>query len=141
MNALTNSLKNKIIVNQKAFAVVVIAAVALIIMAAQASGAFLCRLGNSSYVGQAVDAEQAIAKLASYSGGVADENSPPASFLVYNATKSKYTEFTAWQGNEQARMKGFVLDVPYRSGSLLYYGDAYLLNDQGYLYKLSSANC
>ena len=120
---------------------VVIVVAAIILLVAQQNGAFLCTLGSGIYAGQAVDNEQAVAKLSAFAGGVNRTNSPPFSSLVFNETRSKKTSIIVWQDGKQTEIKGFLLDVPYRNGDKLNYGDAYMLSDQGYLHKLSSANC
>ena len=125
----------------KIYLLAVVIVIVIVLAAAYQSGAFLCRLTDGGYIGQAVDGEQAIMKLSAYAGAVNRTNSPPLSLMAFNESKSERLEIKAWLNDEQVMMKGFVLDAPYRNGDRLNYGDAYFISDAGYIYKLSSPRC
>ena len=82
-----------------------------------------CKLEDGVYVGQAVDGEQAAAKLKGFIGSVEDGKQIP--LLVLNGTTAKKTTIDS--------LNGYLLNVPHAGGINNYFLDA-----SGYLHK---ANC
>lgn len=114
---------------------ILIVVAAVVLLAGQQSGAFLCRLGDRAYAGQAVDGEQAIAKLAAYASAVSD-----SSHLAFNETRASAVRTTVWLNQTRIEIKGFMMSVPYRDSALIY-DSGFLLADDGLLYKTSFARC
>lgn len=134
--------KNRLLVIIAAGVVIVFAA-AWISMLAEG-----CILGpHAAYIGQAVDEEQALAKLAGNIDRInrdqLDPKAVPISALAFNETKvTKVENYRAKAGNLTVILNGFVFNVAHKENSkIVLRDDGYLLADNGTLYKLKRYYC
>lgn len=111
-----------------------------------------CTLGNERvYAGQPVDNEQALAKLTGFIGSLNRtqfpaglfSSTPDISSLVLKETHiTRVKAVSVLLGNSKIQVSGFMMDVPYKDGERLVYGDGYFISEgDGYLYKTNKADC
>ncbi|MFA4819686.1 MAG: hypothetical protein WC613_01880 [Candidatus Aenigmatarchaeota archaeon] len=111
-----------------------------------------CALGKERvYAGQPVDNEQALAKLTAFIGGLNRTQFPAGLFssmpeissLVLKETNvTRVKNMKVLLDKQATEISGFVMDVPYKDGDRLVYGDGYFLSEgDGYLYKMNRADC
>lgn len=125
--------------------IIVAAAAALATLSSILEG---CVLGTQhAYAGQAVDEEQALAKLSGYASGVNRTQFgyavPVGQVDFRNAKVVKVSSFKAKFGNATIMENGYLFNVPHKeNGQIALRDDGYFLSDKdGNLYRVKSVGC